>query len=49
MEPGTWNLCRRLAGAVRIRDEKVLDAKYNVTGGCGVIKAGKKFLKIINY
>ncbi len=34
------------AGAVKIKDEKVLDTKYSVTVECGVIKAGKKFLRV---
>lgn len=33
-------------GAVKIRDEKVLDTKYNVTADAGVIKAGKRFVRI---
>ena len=45
MEPGNpaagW-----LAGAVKIKDEKVQDTKFNVTADCGVIKAGKKFIRI---
>jgi len=34
------------AGAVKIKDEKVLDTKYTVDEGTGVIKAGKKFLRV---
>jgi len=34
------------AGAVKIKDEKVQDTKFNVTADCGVIKAGKKFIRI---
>ena len=34
------------AGAVKIKDEKVLDTKITVTADTGVIKAGKKFVRI---
>ena len=34
------------AGAVKIKDEKVQDTNYNVTADTGVIKAGKKFIRI---
>ena len=34
------------AGAVRVKDEKVHDTKYNVTQDSGVIRAGKKFIRI---
>jgi tyrosyl-tRNA synthetase len=33
-------------GAVKIRDEKILDTKYNVDADTGVIKAGKRFVRI---
>jgi tyrosyl-tRNA synthetase len=35
------------AGAVRIRDEKVTDTQFSVTPETGVIKAGKKFVRIV--
>jgi len=35
------------AGAVRIRDEKVMDTQFSVTPESGVIKAGKKFIRIV--
>jgi tyrosyl-tRNA synthetase len=34
------------AGAVRIRDEKVTDTQFKVTTETGVIKAGRKFIRI---
>ncbi len=34
------------AGAVKIKDEKILNTKFNVTRDTGVIKAGKKFVRI---
>jgi tyrosyl-tRNA synthetase len=34
------------AGAVKIKDEKVLDTKYTVNESTGVIKAGKKFIRV---
>ena len=34
------------AGAVKIKDEKVQDTNYNITADTGVIKAGKKFIRI---
>ena len=33
-------------GAVKIRDEKILDTKYSVTADAGVIKAGKRFVRV---
>jgi hypothetical protein len=46
LELGTRNSSCKLAGAVKVRDEKILDTKYNVTADAGVIKAGKRFLRI---
>jgi tyrosyl-tRNA synthetase len=33
-------------GAVRVKDEKILDTKFNVTQDSGVIRAGKKFFRV---
>jgi len=35
------------AGAVKIKDEKIVDTKFNVTAESGVIKAGKKFFRVV--
>lgn len=35
------------AGAVRIKDEKIMDTQFIVTPETGVIKAGKKFIRIV--
>lgn len=47
MKRASWNVSGRPAGAVKIRDEEVLDTQYDVTADSGMIKAGRKFIRII--